>query len=175
MTDEEPGEAAVDDGGPGDPVAVAREIALRLLTVRARSRSELQAALARRKVPAAAADEVLDRFSDVGLIDDAAFARAWVESGTRRMRGRRALAQELGKKGVEPELIAEALAEREPDAELQVAREFAEKKARTTAGLDYQTRFRRLSGALARRGFSTDIVLRVVREVLREAPDEFTD
>lgn len=175
MTDEEAPEDTDNDGAPGDPVAVAREIALRLLTVRARSRSELKDALARRKVPAAAAEQLLDRFSDVGLIDDAAFAKAWVESGTRRMRGRRALAQELGRKGVEPELIAEALAEREPEAELAVAREFAEKKARTTAGLDYQTRFRRLTGALARRGFSTDIVLRVAREVLREAPEEFTD
>ncbi|MEA4943701.1 MAG: regulatory protein RecX [Propionicimonas sp.] len=171
MTDEQ----VQPDEPAADPVEVAREIALRLLTVRPRSHAELQAAMARKGVPDEAATEVLERFTDVGLIDDAAFARAWVDSGTRRVRGRRVLARELATKGIDRELITEVLAERSGDEEWEAALGFARRKAQTMTGLDRQTRFRRLSGALARRGFGTDVVLAVVKEVLQEEPDEFTD
>jgi regulatory protein len=163
------------DPAVADPVGVAREIALRLLTVRPRTRAELEAAFAKRKVPADAAAEVLRRFGDVGLIDDAAFARGWVEAGGRRQRGRRALAQELGNKGVARELISEALAERDQEAELAAAVAFARKRAPAMAGLDRQIRYRRLSGALARRGFAADVVLAAVRESLQDVPEDFTD
>jgi hypothetical protein len=84
--------------------AIAREICLRLLTDRARTRQELASALARKGVPAEAAAEVLDRFGEVGLIDDAAFAGQWVRSRTRhRGLGRRAIAVELRRKGVADE------------------------------------------------------------------------
>src|SRR5829696_959849 len=79
----------------GDPESVARAICLRLLTGQPRTRSELAAALARRGVPGEAAAAVLGRFAEVGLIDDRAFAAAWVGS---RHAGRglaRALAAEL--------------------------------------------------------------------------------
>ena len=151
-----------------DPVAVAREIALRQLTVRQRTRAELQAALARKNVPAAAADEVLDRFTEVGLLDDAAFARDWVAAGARRQRGRRVLAQELAQKGVAPELIDEALAGQEPGDDLEVALALARRKAGSLAGLDRQVRYRRLCGVLQRRGFSGAVISDVVRQVLGE-------
>lgn len=158
-----------DDPGPeADPVAVAREIALRQLTVRSRTQAELRAALARRKVPAEAADEVLARFTEVGLIDDAAFARDWVAGGGRRLRGRRVLARELSAKGVDAELITEALAASDEDSDLEVALALARRKARGMAGLDRQVRYRRLCGALQRRGFSVDVITRVTREVLVE-------
>src|ERR1700730_5418267 len=64
----------------GDPEAQARQISLRLLTIAPRPRAQLAQALHRRGVPDEAAETVLSRFADVGLIDDAAFARAWVES-----------------------------------------------------------------------------------------------
>ncbi len=151
-----------------DPVAVAREIALRQLTVRQRTRAELQAALARKNVPAEAADEVLDRFTEVGLLDDAAFARDWVAAGARRQRGRRVLAQELAQKGVAPELIDEALAGQEPGDDLEVALALARRKAGSLAGLDRQVRYRRLCGVLQRRGFSGAVISDVVRQVLGE-------
>ena len=151
-----------------DPVAVAREIALRQLTVRQRTRAELQAALARKNVPAEAADEVLDRFTEVGLLDDAAFARDWVAAGARRQRGRRVLAQELAQKGVAPELIDEALAGLEPGDDLEVALALARRKAGSLAGLDRQVRYRRLCGVLQRRGFSGAVISDVVRQVLGE-------
>ncbi len=157
------------DEPEADPVAVAREIALRQLTVRQRTRAELQAALARKNVPAEAAREVLDRFTEVGLLDDAAFARDWVASGGRRLRGRRVLAQELAHKGVSAELIDEALASGDPSDDLEVARELAHRKLRGMAGLERQVRYRRLTGTLARRGFASPVIARVVREVLDEA------
>ncbi len=151
-----------------DPVAVAREIALRQLTVRQRTRAELRAALARKNVPADAADEVLDRFTEVGLLDDAAFARDWVAAGVRRQRGRRVLAQELAQKGVARELIDEALAAQEPGGDLEAALTLARRRARSLAGLDRQVRYRRLVGVLQRRGFSAPVVSEVVRQVLGE-------
>jgi len=154
-------------------VAVAREIALRQLTVRQRTRAELQAALARRKVPEDAAREVLDRFTEVGLLDDAAFARDWVAGGARRMRGRRVLAQELVTRGVAPELIEQALAATDAEDDLEVARALVRRKLRAMNGLDRQVRFRRLCAALERRGFPRGVIVDVVREVLDDdGPDD---
>ena len=152
-------------------VAVAREIALRQLTVRQRTRAELQAALARRNVPEEAAREVLDRFTEVGLVDDAAFARDWVAGGARRMRGRRVLAQELATKGVAKELIDDALAATDPSDDLEVARALARRRLRAMSGLDRQVRFRRLCAALERRGFPRGVIVDVVRDVLDEDAD----
>lgn len=151
-----------------DPVGFAREIALRQLTVRARTAAELRQAMARRKVPAEAADEVIARFTEVGLIDDAAFARDWVAAGSRRHRSRRALTQELRGKGVDPEFIQEAMNSTDPDQELEVARALAERKVATMRGLERPTAYRRLVGALSRRGFPAAVVSQVVAESLGE-------
>ncbi|PFG16565.1 regulatory protein [Propionicimonas paludicola] len=151
-----------------DPLAVAREIALRQLTVRARSRQELAKALARKGVPEATAEQVLDRLTEVGLIDDAAFARDWLAAGGRRQRSRRALMAELGEKGVDREIIQDAVAELDSDQDYAVARAYAERKAVSLARLEPQVRYRRLTGALARRGFPSSVVAQVAREVLAD-------
>lgn len=156
----------------GDPVEVAREIALRQLTVRQRTRAELAQAMARRKVPADAARQVLDRFTEVGLLDDAAFARDWVTAGDRRMRGRTVLAAELAGKGVADDLIEEALAARSAADDLEIARELARRKVRSLGGLDRQVRYRRLCGLLQRRGFGWGVIAQVAREVLDDVEDE---
>ncbi|MGC3956117.1 MAG: regulatory protein RecX [Propionicimonas sp.] len=156
----------------GDQVAVAREIALRQLTVRQRTRAELAQAMARRNVPEEAAQQVLDRFTEVGLLNDAGFARDWVAAGSRRQRGRRVLAAELAGKGVADELIEQALAERSAEDELASARELAGRRAASLAGLDRQVRYRRLCGLLQRRGFSWAVVAQVAREILDENGDE---
>ncbi|MGB7961470.1 MAG: regulatory protein RecX [Propionicimonas sp.] len=155
----------------GDPVAVAREIALRQLTVRARTEAELRTALTRRNVPTDAVDEVVERFSGVGLLDDAAYARDWVAAGERRLKSRRSLAQELSAKGIDRETIEGALAGLDDETELEVARALARRKAAATLGLDYSVRCRRLAGALARRGFSGSVVALIVRESLCESAD----
>ncbi|WP_442906863.1 regulatory protein RecX [Kitasatospora sp. NBC_01246] len=156
-----------------DPEARARDICLRLLTGAAKSRKQLADALRRREIPDEVADGVLTRLEEVGLIDDAAFAQAWVES-RHAVRGlsRRALAQELRTKGVAGDLVEQAVAQLDYDDETEAARALVERKLRVTRGLERQARTRRLVGVLARRGYSEGLAFRVVREVLdAEAAD----
>lgn len=165
-------EPPVDDGtDAGDPIAVAREIALRQLTIRARSREELARALARKQVPVDAAVTVLDRLEEVGLIDDEVFARDWLAAGDRRQRSRRALIGELLEKGVAKDVVEAAVAELDSDRDYAVARGFAERKAASLVRVEPTARYRRLAGALARRGFSAEVVARVTREVLDDLRD----
>jgi len=161
-------ELEVRDGRGSDPYAVAREIALRQLTVRARTRVELARALARKQVPEDIAMAVLDRLTEVGLIDDAVFARDWLAAGGRRQKSRRVLLGELAEKGVDRELIDEAAGELEGERDYEVARGFAARKAASLAGLEPAVRYRRLAGALARRGFASSVVAQVTREALAE-------
>jgi regulatory protein len=92
------------------------------------------------------AQRLLDRFEGVGLIDDAAFARAWVESRqTGRGLARRALAQELRRKGVSDDVAREALDEVDREAETEAARLLVRRKLRAMGRLDHVTRMRRLS------------------------------
>ncbi len=156
-----------------DPYELAREICLRQLAVRPRTRAELAAALAKRDVAAEVAEAVLDRYDEVGIIDDAAFARAWVSS---RHHGRglasRALSQELRRKGVDQEVVTEALAELDDETQEQTAYELAVRKLRTTRG-EPDAVFRRVVGALARKGYPGGVAVRAVKAALaaRSAED----
>lgn len=161
-----------DDGDeqidPGDPVGVAREIALRQLTVRARSRAELARALKRKGTPDEVSVVVLDRLQEVGLVDDEAFARDWLAAGDRRRRSRSALLAELAEKGVDREVTDAVVAELDADRDYLVARAYAESKTRGLVRVDPSARYRRLAGALARRGFPAGVVAQVTKEVLAE-------
>ncbi|MEV6984309.1 recombination regulator RecX [Sphaerisporangium sp. NPDC051017] len=166
-------------GPPGDPEAVARAVCLRLLTLAPRTRAQLAEALRRRDIPDGAAESVLSRFSDVGLIDDEAFAEAWVTS---RHAGRglagRALAAELRKRGVEEDTVREAIDRLDPDQELETARRLVDRKLPGTRGLEPPARIRRLAGMLARKGYSGSVAYRVVREALEaegRPTDDFPD
>ena len=112
-------------------------------------------------------DEVLGRFAEAGLIDDAAFARAWVESRhySRGLAGR-ALSMELKRRGIDDENIREAVAELSPDAEVATARRLVEQKLASIAGLPPEVRTRRLAGMLARKGYPPGLAFRVIREAM---------
>jgi regulatory protein len=140
--------------------------------VRPRTRSELAAALRRRGIPDDVAEEVLGRYADVGMIDDAAFAQAWVSS-RHHSKGlaRRALGSELRRRGVDPETVGDALGQLDTDTEAETARTLVERKLRTSHG-DPQTLLRRMVGMLARKGYPAGLAFRVVKEVL--AADERT-
>jgi regulatory protein len=160
-----------DDAGDehADPESVARAICLRALTGTAKTRQQLADLLARRGVPEEAATAVLDRFGEVGLIDDAAFARAWVTSRQAgRGLARRALRAELRAKGVDGEEAEQALAEVDDDDERAAARRLVERRARSLSRVDRVTATRRLVGMLARKGYSGGLAAGVVREVLDE-------
>ncbi|WP_171162732.1 recombination regulator RecX [Streptomyces sp. I05A-00742] len=156
-------------GAPLPPEEQARAICLRLLTGSPRTRGQLAEALAKRGIPDEVAEEVLSRFEEVGLIDDAAFAGAWVESRHHgRGLARRALARELRTKGVASSVIEEAVGRLDADQEEDTARALVERKLRVTRGMDREKRLRRLVGMLARKGYSEGLALRVVRRALEE-------
>ncbi|KUN69286.1 recombinase RecX [Streptomyces canus] len=158
---------------PADPVERARAICLRLLTGTPRTRKQLADALRKREIPDDAAEEVLSRFEEVGLINDGAFADAWVESRHHgRGLARRALAQELRTKGVDSTLIDAAVSQLDSDQEEATARELVDRKLRATRGLDRDKRLRRLAGMLARKGYAEGMALRVVRQALEEEGEE---
>jgi regulatory protein len=158
---------------PADPEQVARTILLRRLEAAPRTRAELATTLRERHVPDDVAQRVLDRFEEVGLIDDRVFATMWVES---RQRGRnlsgRALRSELRRKGVADELIEEALELVSAQDERAAAQAVAERKSRSVVGLPRPTQIRRLSGALARKGYGAGLTAQVVREVLDSLESE---
>jgi len=152
---------------PDDPEAVARAVCLRLLSGRARTRSQLADALRRREIPDDVAEFVLGRFTDVGLIDDTAFADAWVDSRhTGKGLARRALARELRQRGVDATVVDEAIARLDPDQEAETARALVARRLRATRGLDRDKRIRRLAGMLARKGYGEGLAIRVVRDAL---------
>ncbi|WP_110946127.1 recombination regulator RecX [Streptomyces avicenniae] len=158
---------------PRDPVERARALCLRLLTGSPRTRRQLADALRAKDVPEDVVAVVLDRFEEVGLIDDAAFADAWVESRHHgRGLARRALAQELRTKGVAPAVIEEAVGQLDSEREEETARGLVERKLRATRGLDRDKRMRRLVGMLARKGYSQGLALRVVRRALEEEGED---
>jgi regulatory protein len=152
---------------------VARDICLQQLAARPRTRAELAAVLRRRGVAEEVAAEVLDRYDEVGLIDDAAFARAWVTS---RHHGkglaRRALAGELRRRGVEGDLVGAALDEVDADTEAATARALVERRLRSMPAGPPDAVFRRLVGLLARKGYPPGVAVGAVKEVLAAQEDE---
>ncbi|MGZ6778126.1 MAG: recombination regulator RecX [Mycobacterium sp.] len=146
----------------------ARNLCLRLLTARARTRAELAGQLEKRGYPDDVSAQVLDRLADVGLIDDADFAEQWVRS--RRVnagKGKRALAAELRTKGVDNEVITAALVDIDAGAERERAEQLVSDKLRRERITDDDTKLaRRLVGMLARRGYSQSMAFDVVKVAL---------
>jgi len=123
--------------------------------------------MARKDVPDDVAQRVLDRFTEVGLIDDAEYARMVVRTRhAERGLSRRAIAVELRRRGIDDELADEALGQLDSDDEETAARELVRRKLRATSGLDAQTRARRTFAALGRKGYPPGLVSRLVREEL---------
>ena len=152
---------------PQDPLSAAREICLRQLSFGPRTKAQLAAVMGRRGIEEEIAEEILGRLTDVGLVDDAAFAAAWVESRhTGRGLARKALAHELRRRGVADTLVDEAVAELDPEQEFATARALASRRLASTRGLDPAVRFRRVAGLLARKGYSQGLAFRVIREAL---------
>lgn len=150
-----------------DPEAVARDLCLRALTGAPKTRQQLADLLAGRDVPDDAAETVLDRLSEVGLIDDEAFAQAWVSSRQAgRGLARRALKAELRAKGVDDDVAATAVEAVDDDDERETARRLVERKLPSMRRLDRATATRRLMGVLARKGYSGGLAAGVVREAL---------
>jgi regulatory protein len=168
-----PDERGRRDDGPDDvepdPESIARTIALRKLAAAPQTRAQLDDALRRRGVPDDVRARVLDRFGDVGLIDDTMFAQAWVESRhAGRGLAKRALAFELRRRGVEPSIVDHAVAALPAEQEEQTARALVAAKLESTRALEPAARTRRLTGMLARKGYPPGLTFRVVCDALSE-------
>ena len=155
-----------------DPEDVARSICLRLLTVRARSRAELWDALAARAVPEPAAAKVLDRLAEVGLVDDRAYADAYVLSRQRdRGLAVREISRQLRDKGVDDAVVATAVQAVTAEAEAEVARQLVVRKLRSMTRLAPEVKTRRLVGMLARKGYPPSLAFRIVKDAVGECGD----
>ncbi|WP_307836799.1 recombination regulator RecX [Acrocarpospora phusangensis] len=164
------------DGQGDGPEARARAVCLRLLTMAPRTRAQLAEALRKREIPDDVAEAVLERFSEVGLIDDEAFAAAWVSSRhAGRGLARRALAQELRHRGVSEDTVKDAVEQLDPDEEVETARRLVARKLPGTRNAEPQARTRRLVGMLARKGYSPALAFRVVREALEQESLAYPD
>lgn len=148
-----------------DPDSAARTICLRLLTARSRTRAELLEALRTRDVADEVAVRVLNRFAEVGLIDDASFAETFVSTRhAERGLAKREIARQLRSKGVADHVVNRATAEICADQELEMARQLVARKMRSMSGLDPQAQVRRLVGMLARKGYTPAQAYQVVRD-----------
>lgn len=164
-----PGPAGSGNGGIGAEEAeeAARLICLRLLAAGPRTRAQLSDALHRRRVPEEAAAAVLERLAEVGLIDDSAFARAWVETRHHgRGLARRALSAELCRRGIEAEDVRVAVGVIGSEEELATARQLVARKLPGTRGRPLPARIRQLVAMLARKGYPAGLAYQVVREAL---------
>jgi len=158
---------------PAQAEELARSIALRLLTAAPKSRAQLAQAMAKRLVPPEIAQKVLDRFEQVGLVDDQAYADMLVRTRhTQRGLTGPALAAELRQRGIGDHVAAQAMAQVSPDDQAARAETLALKKLASTAGLDYQVRLRRTVALLTRKGYPSGLALEVTRRLLDQTPGQ---
>ena len=155
---------------------MARQIVLRQLAMAPKSRAQLEEKLAQRDCPPDVAAAVLDRMTEVGLVDDQAYAQMVVRSQqVGRGLAKRALARELRTKGIDDDLAQEALASISDADERRRARELVDKKLRAMHGLGIEVQTRRLAGMLARKGYSPNLTYAVIRDAIADAPEHLPD
>lgn len=148
----------------GGTEAQAKDVCLRLLTDRARSRAELETKLVERGYESEIVERVLGRLVEIGLIDDADFAQQWVHSRhTYSGKGKRALAVELRLKGIDQDIASEALAQIDQEDERARAADLVRRKLRNRPIDDRDKVMRRLVGMLARKGYSASMSYEVVK------------
>ncbi len=148
-----------------DAEAKAYARALRFLSYRPRSEAEIRRYLQRRQVDQPLIERVIERLHGAGYLDDAVFARFWVENRQQfSPRSMRAVQQELRRKGVAPEVIEEALQQGQGDEE-ETAYQLLSSRLHRWRGLDRATFWRRGGSYLARRGFSYEVIEPVLQRL----------
>ena len=151
-----------------DSNRLAVEAGLNFISFRPRSSKEVSDHLRRKSFDETARDHAIHRLRELGYLDDAAFARFWVESReSHRPKGQRALAWELRQKGIDGVIIEDVLARYGGD-EAALAHVAARKRAATIATADHAEFRRKLGAFLARRGFSYEVVEQVVDDLWEE-------
>jgi regulatory protein len=154
-----------------DEVSKATNAALNLLALRPRSIREVRDRLRDKGYDPETIDAAIAKLEGWSYIDDADFARFWVENRvTHKPRVRRLLEQELWRKGVDRETARHAIDQSELD-EYEAALTIAKVKIRSYVGLNRDVAYRRLGGVLARRGFAYDVVKPVLDRIFNENPE----
>ena len=154
-----------------DEEQIAKAMCLRLLTDSARTRAQLEQKLERRGISDEVATRVLDRYTELGLIDDQAYAEAYVRSKHReRALSRGGLAAELRRKGVDDTVAATALDLVDTAAEEDRATALVTKRLRSPSAMSGgpDAVRRRLLAMLDRRGYSAEMSIRVVDRMLND-------
>lgn len=151
----------------------ASNIVYRQLGMADRSVQQLRAALAKRNVPSDIQESTLEKFQESGLVNDEKFACQYVQMRfAARAISRRALRNELQKKGISSELAELALEQISAEDEAAAAQEFAQRKMATMQDLPREVVYRRISGALARRGFPASVIYAAVEIAYSQHEDE---
>lgn len=155
-----------------DDITRSTEAALNFLAYRARSEQEVRDRLKRGGFALEAIDATIVKLNDWRYLDDADFARRWVESRARgKPRGQRLLQQELRQKGIDAETSKQVIEEADLD-EVSAATELARKRLSTMAGEDPAAIRRKIGAYLARRGYGFDIVRQALERATGEPVDE---
>lgn len=142
----------------------ARNVLLHQLARSAKSTSQLRKILEQREISTEIAEKVLERFTEVGLIDDAAYAETIVNS-RRNYKGlaKSAIRRELNEKGVSQELVEQAISGISAEDDFESAKELAARRFRQLAHLEKEVRTRRLAGFLQRKGYASSAVFAAIK------------
>lgn len=156
-----------------DAVQRAVDHAARFLSYRPRSEAEVRQNLAQNQYPPVAVDAAIERLTAMGYLDDAAFARFWVENrDTFKPRGPLALRYELRQKGVAGAIIDEALAGFDSE---DAAFRAAQDRATRLRGSSRQVVRHKLGSFLQRRGFDHRTCLDVIHQLFEQIDAEDPD
>jgi regulatory protein len=160
-------EEKIEDLLTHDASESAYQIATKFIGYRMRTVSEVERNLDKKGVEPAIIDQVIERLISNGLLDDKRFAQMWIENRNEfRPRSYRMLASELRRKGINLEIIDEALKETKPEENL--AQLAAQKQARRYKNLEWNDFYQKLGSYLARRGFSYSIIKPVIEQIWAE-------
>ena len=163
-------ESGVSPSRPGVSESAVRELALRFLDRRARTRTELLAHLLKRGVPGDMAGRLVGRFEEIGLLDDQRLAEGWVAS-RQATRSARQLRAELARRGVDRDVASAAAGAVGAEVEEAAMLRLVDRRAAAMGNLPAGVKQRRLMAQLARRGYSADAARRCVEQVLGGSDD----
>ncbi len=142
----------------------ARNVLLHQLARSAKSTQQLRKILENREIPSEIAERVLERFTEVGLIDDQAYAETIVNS-RRNFKGlsKSAIKRELNEKGVPSAFIETAIESITAEDDFEAAKQLAARRIRQMSSLTREVRERRLAGYLGRKGYPSSVVFAAIK------------
>ena len=147
----------------------AKAYAFLLLKFRLRSEEEIRSRMKQKKFPPEVIGGTVDFLKEKKFIDDEAFTRAWMDSRLKRAMGLRRVKNELKHKGVRASVIDQSVAAvKEGYNEEEVVAELIRHKLRALKGPDIQKVKQRIYAFLIRRGFSPDVIVDNLNQILKD-------